>query len=188
MFSPRRRSPPPGQRACAICTRLGSQKACGYSRFATQANFHTSSTHAPAIDTYRHVPVGSTASVTKLIARSRSHGFPLSVRLNGLRPAGLVHNYTNTHATYSNAPWAWARLVPQCLVNLSRPPAVATTRPPGGLSWVISSPALTGAGANHPPVMGGQLTFDALVDALPPVARVRWRLPGRARLPLPRRS
>ena len=72
-----------------------------------------------------------------------------------------THN-TNTHATYSNAPWAWARLVPQCLVNLSRPPAVATTRPPGGLSWVISSPALTGAGANHPPVMGGQLTFDAL--------------------------
>ena len=90
---------------------------------------------------------------------------PRPVRLNGLRPAGLVHNYTNTHATYSNAPWAWARLVPQCLVNLSRPPAVATTRPPGGLSWVISSPALTGAGANHPPVMGGQLTFDALVDA-----------------------
>ena len=134
------------------------------------------------------IHIASTASVTKLIARSRSHGFPLSVRLNGLRPAGLVHNYTNTHATYSNAPWAWARLVPQCLVNLSRPPAVATTRPPGGLSWVISSPALTGAGANHPPVMGGQLTFDALVDALPPVARVRWRLPGRARLPLPRRS
>jgi hypothetical protein len=154
----------------------------------TQANFHTSSTHTPTIDTYKTRHVGSTASVTKLIARSRSHGFPLSVRLNGLRPAGLVHNYTNTHATYSNAPWAWARLVPQCLVNLSRPPAVATTRPPGGLSWVISSPALTGAGANHPPVMGGQLTFDALVDALPPVARVRWRLPGRARLPLPRRS
>ena len=131
---------------------------------STQANFHTSSTHTPTIDTYKTRHVGSTASVTKLIARSRSHGFPLSVRLNGLRPAGLVHNYTNTHATYSNAPWAWARLVPQCLVNLSRPPAVATTRPPGGLSWVISSPALTGAGANHPPVMGGQLTFDALVD------------------------
>ena len=30
MFSPRRRPPPPGQRACVMCTRLGSQKACGY--------------------------------------------------------------------------------------------------------------------------------------------------------------
>ena len=109
------------------------------------------------------------------------------MRLNGLRPAGLVHNYTNTHAAYSNVPWAWTRRVPQCLADLSRAPAVATAGPPGGLSWVFLSPAPMGAGANRPPLTGGQLTFVVLVDALLPAARVHWRSSGRARLLLPRR-
>ena len=62
-----------------------------------QADFHTSSTHAPTRDTYKTRHVGSAASVTKLIARSRSHGFPFSLRLDGLRPAGhspQLHKHT----------------------------------------------------------------------------------------------
>ena len=111
------------------------------------------------------------------------------MRLNGLRPAGLVHNYTNTHAAYSNVPWAWTRRVPQCLADLSlrrRAPAVATAGPPSGLSWVSLSLAPMGAGANRPPLTGGQLTFVVLVDVLP-AARVHWRPPGRVRLRLPRK-
>jgi hypothetical protein len=102
------------------------------------------------------------------------------MRLNGLRPAGLVHNYTNTHAAYSNVPWAWTRRVPQCLADLSLAPAVATAGPPSGLSWVSLSLAPMGAGANRPPLMGGQLTVDVRVGVLP-AARVHWRPPGRVR-------
>ena len=55
----------------------------------------------------------------------------------------------------------------------------------GRLGWVFVSPAPTGAGANRPPVTGGQLTYGVpygvLVDVLPPAARVRWRSLGRER-------
>ena len=43
-----------------------------------------------------------------------------------------------------------------------------------------------GAGANRPPLTGGQLTYGVpygvLVDVPPPVVRVRWRSLGRERL------
>ena len=62
-----------------------------------QADFLTSSTHTPAIDIYKTRHVAPTTSVTKLIARSRSHGFPFSLRLDGIRPAGhspQLHKHT----------------------------------------------------------------------------------------------
>ena len=56
-------------------------------------------------------------------------------------------------------------------------------RAPSGLSWVFLSLAPMGAGANHPPLTGGQLTFGVLVGVLvgvlPPAARVHSRILGR---------
>ena len=131
----------------------------------TQANFHTSSTHTPAIDTLRvrslsplKIHVGSTTSVTKLIARSRSHGFPLSLRLDGLRPAGhssQLHKHTR-HPLERPLVLDGARASvfgrAFCLpASLSLGCA--------GLRWVGSScpPPLRGRGRTAPPLRGGSL-------------------------------
>ena len=155
---------------------------------STQANFHTSSTHTPTIDTYKTRHVGSTASVTKLIARSRSHGFPLSLRLDGLRPAGhspQLHKHTR-HPLERPLVLDGARASvfgrAFCL------PASLSLGCVGRLGWVFVSPAPTGVGANRPPLTGGQLTFGVLVDVPPPVVRVRWRLLGCERLRPSRRA
>jgi hypothetical protein len=90
-----------------VCTRTVCTVEGGA---ANQAYFLTSSTHTPPIDTVQdtahpryspgcnvNMTVGSTRSITKLIARSRNHGFPLSLRLDGLRPAGhtlQLHKHT----------------------------------------------------------------------------------------------
>ena len=170
----------------SILTRVATCCACrnanGGTRraHATQANFHTSSTHTPTIDTYKTRHVGSTASVTKLIARSRSHGFPLSLRLDGLRPAGhssQLHKHTR-HPLERPLVLDGARASvfgrAFCL------PASLSLGCAGRLGWVIVSPAPTGAGANRPPLTGGQLTFGVLVDVLPP-ARARALASARAR-------
>ena len=149
---------------------------------SNQADFLTSSTHTPTIDTYKTLPIGCTASVTKLIARSRSHGFPLSLRLDGLRPAGhssQLHKHTR-HPLERPLVLDGARASvfgrAFCL------PASLSLGCVGRLGWVFVSPAPTGVGANRPPLTGGQLTFGVLVGVLPPAARVRWRLLGRERL------
>ena len=87
-------------------------------------------------------------------------------------PPVTLHNYTNTHATRSNVPWSWTGLVPQCLVELFASASLSLGCV-GRLGWVFVSPAPTGAGANRPPLTGGQLTFGVLVDVPPPVVRVR---------------
>ena len=144
-----------------------------------QAYFLTSSTHTPTRDTYKTRHVGSAASVTKLIARSRSHGFPLSLRLDGLRPAGhssQLHKHTRhpleRPLVLDGARASFGRAF--CL------PASLSLGCVGRLGWVFVSPAPMGAGANRPPFTGGQLTYGVpygvLVDVLPPAARVRWRL------------
>ena len=100
-------------------------------------------------------------------------------------PPVTFHNYTNTHATHSNVPWSWTGLVPQCLVELFASASLSLGCV-GRLGWAFVSPAPMGAGANRPPLTGGQLTYGVpygvLVDVLPPAARVRWRLLGRERL------
>ena len=114
------------------------------------------------------------------IARPRSHGFPLSLRLDGLRPAGhfpQLHKHTR-HPLERPLVLDGARASvfgrAFCL------PASLSLRCVGRLGWVFVSPAPMGAGANRPPFTGGQLTYGVpygvLVDVLPPAASVRWRL------------
>ena len=132
-------------------------------------------------------PLGSTTSVTKLIARSRSHGFPLSLRLDGLRPAGhspQLHKHTRhplERPLVSDGARASVFGRAFCL------PASLSLGCVGRLGWVFVSPAPTGVGANRPPLTGGQLTFGVLVDVPPPVC-VRWRSLGRGRLRPSQRS
>jgi hypothetical protein len=89
------------------------------------------------------------------------------------RPRGAIHGVD--HPTRGGLPQESHKIVYR-----RRAPAVATAGPPSGLSWVSLSLAPMGAGANRPPLTGGQLTVDVRVDVLP-AARVHWRPPGRVR-------
>jgi hypothetical protein len=147
-------------------------------QYYNQADFLTSSTHTPTRDTYKTLPIGSAASVTKLIARSRSHGFPLSTAVGWLTPRRSLSTTTQTHTPpYSNVPWSWTRRVPQCLCLSS-----------GVLNWaanvgVLSSPTRTGVRASRPPVGGlaflRHIRLGAIMCSPPPLRG--W---GRAAPPL----
>ena len=145
-----------------------------------QAAFLTSSTHTPAIDIYKTrvkactalapTTCTSTTSVTKLIVRSWSHGFPLSLRLDGLRPAGhspQLHKHTR-HPLERPLVLDGARA--SVFGRAFRLPASLSLGCAGRLGWAFVSPAPMGAGANRPPLTGGQLTYGVpygvLVDVL----------------------
>ena len=101
--------------------------------------------------------VGSTTSATKLIAGSRSHGFPLSLRLNGVRPAGHITHATHTRTPPTRTSPGRGRGAPAS-GRAHAPPLAASLRCGGGGSgWVSLSPTLRGVGANRPPWRGGSL-------------------------------
>ena len=72
------------------------------------------------MSTYKTLPVGLTTSVTKLIARSRDHGFSPSLRLNGLRPAGLLHTTTQTCTPPTRTPTPLPERTTALLISSSK--------------------------------------------------------------------
>ena len=126
-----------------------------------QADFLTSSTHTPAIDIYKTRHVAPTTSVTKLIARSRSHGFPLSLRLDGIRPAGhspQLHKHTRH-------PLERPLVLDGVRASVFGRAFCLPVSPPlgcvGRLGWVFVSLAPMGVGANRRPLEHVELTTHA---------------------------
>ena len=145
------RSPARVGRASSVVRRGPSVGRCA-SRSVARLNFHTSSTHTPAVDIYKTKQVASTTSATKQIAGSRSHGFPLSLRLNGLRPAGHFLYTTHTRTPPTRTSPGRGRGAPASGRANALPPA-ASLRCGGGVGRVGSScpPPLWGWGRTAPP-------------------------------------